>query len=549
MILIFEALQRPAGLFETVGGSMYGAVVAVSNLLQCLGEVLSDLECWIIGDCDCSGNSDKCRLRIYLESLPLSIRRRSRCVSTLDLMALACDAHAIVLTDVPAAPAIIEWRAYLKLQHIPMCVLVHSVVSQQSAAIYSYLRSQMLPWDKLVAPSRASYLAVKSLLTDTIESSDYERKSDQVELHPYPVRDYSNELLSKENARLALQLPRDSFILLSLGRLSRVHKADLSGALWTVQQLTAKGTLCNFICAGQALNESDALCVSAQARAYGIQHRLTLFPNFPEIVKPLLLSAADVLIAPSDSIQESFGLSLIEAMSAGLPLIASDWSGFRDIVVHGHNGYLIETTVDWELAKCAYRTPLRNPISLSAALASATVVSPRKILEAAMLLATDIDLRIAMGRASRADYVERFSNATLADRYHGLFLRMLRDRLAQEGWNQECPSPLAPFSSFPTRPIDSDDYLFLNASSLILNDLLAIKEEGPDVEREIIDLMEMLHNSDMRILEVVERGISRRAILWLLKKGLCELRRVEPRPSSSAVGGVRQQSSDGYWEN
>ncbi|MDB3913060.1 glycosyltransferase [Paracoccaceae bacterium] len=43
-------------------------------------------------------------------------------------------------------------------------------------------------------------------------------------------------------------------------------------------------------------------------------------------------SGADIAAYPIDNTQESFGLSPVEAMAAGLPVIASDWDGLRDTV-------------------------------------------------------------------------------------------------------------------------------------------------------------------------------------------------------------------------
>lgn len=50
-----------------------------------------------------------------------------------------------------------------------------------------------------------------------------------------------------------------------------------------------------------------------------------------------VLSAADVMV--SASIEESFGMNLLEAMATGTPCIAPDLGGMRDIVVDGHTGF------------------------------------------------------------------------------------------------------------------------------------------------------------------------------------------------------------------
>jgi glycosyltransferase involved in cell wall biosynthesis len=51
------------------------------------------------------------------------------------------------------------------------------------------------------------------------------------------------------------------------------------------------------------------------------------------------LEQIDVLVLPSEA--EGFGLVLIEAMAAGVPVVATDAPGIRDVVRRNHNGLLI----------------------------------------------------------------------------------------------------------------------------------------------------------------------------------------------------------------
>jgi glycosyltransferase involved in cell wall biosynthesis len=55
---------------------------------------------------------------------------------------------------------------------------------------------------------------------------------------------------------------------------------------------------------------------------------------------PEVLSAIDIFVAPSHA--ESFGLYLVEAMSVGLPVVATKSAGFLDIVEDGTNGLFFE---------------------------------------------------------------------------------------------------------------------------------------------------------------------------------------------------------------
>lgn len=62
-----------------------------------------------------------------------------------------------------------------------------------------------------------------------------------------------------------------------------------------------------------------------------------------------ILSEIDILAFPSH--EESFGITLIEAMSAGIPVVASKNAGILDIIQDGYNGILIEPKSYISLAK------------------------------------------------------------------------------------------------------------------------------------------------------------------------------------------------------
>jgi len=85
---------------------------------------------------------------------------------------------------------------------------------------------------------------------------------------------------------------------------------------------------------------------SLQELAYdlGISERVTFTGSLPFEEVPAYLKAADAFSFAS--ITETQGLVTIEAMAAGLPVVAVDGSGTRDIVEHGKQGYLVENDAD-----------------------------------------------------------------------------------------------------------------------------------------------------------------------------------------------------------
>jgi glycosyltransferase involved in cell wall biosynthesis len=67
----------------------------------------------------------------------------------------------------------------------------------------------------------------------------------------------------------------------------------------------------------------------------------------------MALSQSGLLVLPS--LAEGFGLVLIEAMAAGVPVVATDVPGIRDVVRHDQNGLLATCSDPISLAACVGR--------------------------------------------------------------------------------------------------------------------------------------------------------------------------------------------------
>lgn len=87
----------------------------------------------------------------------------------------------------------------------------------------------------------------------------------------------------------------------------------------------------------------------------------------PEIV-PLYYKAADFCVFPS--IRDSFGLTLLEALASGLPVIASKRGGTPEVITHGEDGLLFEPDDENALPNAilslSQNTELRKKLSVNA---------------------------------------------------------------------------------------------------------------------------------------------------------------------------------------
>ncbi|MBA3362818.1 MAG: glycosyltransferase family 4 protein, partial [Actinobacteria bacterium] len=74
---------------------------------------------------------------------------------------------------------------------------------------------------------------------------------------------------------------------------------------------------------------------------------------------PSFLAASEVFVSPAVG-QESFGIALVEAMAAGLPVVATDIPGYREVVSDGVEGLLVPPRDPEALAAGLVRV-LREP--------------------------------------------------------------------------------------------------------------------------------------------------------------------------------------------
>lgn len=141
--------------------------------------------------------------------------------------------------------------------------------------------------------------------------------------------------------RQQLGLAADIPVIITVARLASVkglqYAVAAAGALKQQQVpftwlLVGQGPeLANLQAQAQSLGLGDSV------RWLGFQHDI-----------PGLLAAADVFVLPS--LQEALGLVILEAMAAGLPVIASRVGGIPELIRSGQHGLLVPATASTELA-------------------------------------------------------------------------------------------------------------------------------------------------------------------------------------------------------
>lgn len=185
-------------------------------------------------------------------------------------------------------------------------------------------------------------------------------------------------------ANPALECPGSAPLAVYTGRLDRAKGLDTLLAAW--QAVVTRGGHEN----AQLWLAGDgpyAAALRAEIESRNLARRVVLAGVFDAVDE--LLSAADLFVLPS--LEEGMSVALLEAMAAGLPVVATDIPGNRDVVADGREALLV-------------------PVEDAEALSTAIV----RVLE-------EPDLATRLGTAARRLAVERFSLAAMANRYLELF--------------------------------------------------------------------------------------------------------------------------------
>ena len=133
--------------------------------------------------------------------------------------------------------------------------------------------------------------------------------------------------------------------MLYFGRIDPQGKGDLQPLLLVFQKLLKRhGNNLLLLIAG-GINDHHKAQLSGFATELGIETQVLIRPNPSLIEDPLYYNASDIFVSPVDTMQESFGITPLEAMASGLPVVASAWSGYRETILHEKTGFLIPTQI------------------------------------------------------------------------------------------------------------------------------------------------------------------------------------------------------------
>jgi D-inositol-3-phosphate glycosyltransferase len=226
----------------------------------------------------------------------------------------------------------------------------------------------------------------------------------------------------KFEARARLGISTDSTVFLYFGRFSPADKADLFPLLLTFcTEIGKDRNQATLVLAGNDTVSHLAPKLRSFAKYLGAGEKVLVLPDVDTTQKASLYAAADVFVSLADNVQETFGLTIIEAMAAGLPVIASDWSGYRESVVHGVTGFLVPTCWCSSVESASRLSPIRGEAATHWLLAQSVGVDLRIAARYMKTLVDNPQLRASMGKSARARVETSYAWPVIVRQYEELW--------------------------------------------------------------------------------------------------------------------------------
>jgi starch synthase len=443
-----------------------------------------------------------------------------------------------------------------------LCGITHTTSSAGAMdALTGLITAPVQTWDAVICTSTAVKDNVTRLLQAQVDYLQSRLGVSKIVLPQLPViplgihtADFAYTPDQKAAARSELGVDSDTLVVLFMGRLSfhaKAHPLAMYQALEQAAKATAKSTGKQVLLVecGWHANDFIAKAYADAARLACPSVRVLTFDGRKAQERQTAWAGADVFCSLSDNIQETFGIVPIEAMAAGLPVVVSDWDGYKDTVRDGVDGFRIPTLMPQAGlgGDLAHRHALEIDTydMYCGHTCSLVAVDVQAAAQAFERLFNSPELRRQMGEAGRKRAIEVYDWKTIIGQYEALWATQTELRIA--GANDLKPlahpwparmDPFHAFASYPTQTLTPQTVLALvdaDADTAISRALAYRKLAMVDFAKAVLptaaEIETLLHGASqpqtaqtwVDNMDHKRQAFVFRSLAWLLKLGILKL--------------------------
>lgn len=330
---------------------------------------------------------------------------------------------------------------------VPITAFIHSLSYSSSLASYGRFHlGGFSSCDAILCSSTPGKEVLEYQLLETARKQGIECTSIQRIVVPLGMDDIAISV-AKNKVRAKLKIPKDARVALCMGRFSDYDKMDLVPLLQAMRMMPQNAIL---ILAGNVQNEDYFAMLKLWIQALRIQDRVLLYQSPSEGLKKGLFRAADFFVSVADNPQETFGLSLLEAMSAGLPLLVSDYNGYKELC-SSDVGVRIPTS--WvSTPKMSELSPVLDAGRLHRQLAQSLALDNARLRKELLSLFTDQKRCVRLGKAARERFLALYHSPVVIAQLEDIWDTLKREYVPTKiTENIMEMNYFAAFSNYPTR--------------------------------------------------------------------------------------------------
>lgn len=370
-----------------------------------------------------------------------------------------------------------------------LCGITHTTSSNSIMdALSSLVTSPVQAWDAVICTSTAVKNNVERILQAQVDHLKDRLGISKLVLPQLPIiplgihtQDFEFSAAQKREARQAIGADENALVVLFMGRLSfhaKAHPLAMYQALEAAAKQTGKKVVL-VECGWYANDYIGKAYADAAKLACPSVLTVTLDGRESE-ARTTAWAGADIFCSLSDNIQETFGIVPIEAMAAGLPVVVSDWDGYKDTVRDGIDGFRVPTLMPQ--AGLGGDLAMRHALEIDTYdmycghTCSLVAIDVMATTQAFVRLFEYPELRLRMGKAGQQRAREVYDWGVIIPQYEALWAYQTDLRLAQGQDLSPLPHPwparLDPFyafGSYPTLTLTQSTVLALADTDLALS--------------------------------------------------------------------------------
>ncbi len=237
---------------------------------------------------------------------------------------------SLVHAHAPFAGSVISSLAG-KLAGVPVIIHAHLQDALSSNSFIRSYQNMMNSWTSRKCCD--AIISVSHQVKDALITEGFDSRKFHVVHNGTPVNNHKID----SNIRNELNIPEDIQVVIHIGRLCKSKGQHL--LLQAAANLHQLGQEAVYLIVGKDLEQDGAYLqyLKDLAQELGINQSVHFLGHRSDI--PQLLALSDLLVLPSYT--EGLPLVILEAMAAGLPIVATPVGGIPEAVIHQETGLLV----------------------------------------------------------------------------------------------------------------------------------------------------------------------------------------------------------------